>query len=297
MLPTELPNANTTSQTDMSVQENLLRYYEQNFAELPEDQKLTKLCSDAGFLKDNGKGQCFIALEEEEGPEDMQTFCREYTLPQGQEASRAIGWIRGNTKIGTVLDVKVYCHQGRYCIDIMIEYLFRDRTVSWVRVVNGINKYVTETSEEILAESAELVSHDQKLAVTLSPDSIQQIVELLIPPIVEQIVEVGLVPQERVQRVDEHMVEVLVPAISEDKEQIVDVPQMREGPAKLAEDTTVPLDKEKTAEVRQLVQSASNNYATLGCIQRSQVRHHYGTKAITPHQVITHRFPGVVSWP
>ena len=74
MVPTELPNANSTSQTDMSVQENLLRYYEQNLAELPEDQKLTKLCSDAGFLKDNGKGQCFIALEEEEGPEDMQTI-------------------------------------------------------------------------------------------------------------------------------------------------------------------------------------------------------------------------------
>ena len=31
----------------------------------------------------------------------------------------------------------------------MIESLFRDRTVSWVRIVNGINKYVTETSEEI----------------------------------------------------------------------------------------------------------------------------------------------------
>ena len=28
--------------------------------------------------------------------------------------------------------------------------LFRDKTVSWVRVVNGVNKYVSETSEEIL---------------------------------------------------------------------------------------------------------------------------------------------------
>ena len=34
-------------------------------------------------------------------------------------------------------------------MEIMIESLFRDRTVSWVRIVNGINKYVTETSEEI----------------------------------------------------------------------------------------------------------------------------------------------------
>ena len=46
-------------------------------------------------------------------------------------------------------DVKVGCHQGRYGVEIMIGSLFRDRTVSWVRIVNGINKYVTETSEEI----------------------------------------------------------------------------------------------------------------------------------------------------
>ena len=47
----EFPNVNTISQTDMSVQGNVLREYEQKFAELPEDQKLTTLCSDAGFLK------------------------------------------------------------------------------------------------------------------------------------------------------------------------------------------------------------------------------------------------------
>ena len=38
----------------------------------------------------------------------------------------------------------------------MIESLFRDRTVSWVRIVNGINKYVTETSQEILVTSVEI---------------------------------------------------------------------------------------------------------------------------------------------
>ena len=33
--------------------------------------------------------------------------------------------------------------------------LFRDRTVSWVRIVNGIDKYVTETSETISLENVE----------------------------------------------------------------------------------------------------------------------------------------------
>ena len=38
-------------------------------------------------------------------------------------------------------------------MEIMIESLFRDRTVYWLRIVNGINKYVTETSEEVLVAS------------------------------------------------------------------------------------------------------------------------------------------------
>ena len=45
--------------------------------------------------------------------------------------------------------MKVCYHQGRYGVEIMIEFLFRNRTVSRVRVVNGVNKYVTETQEEI----------------------------------------------------------------------------------------------------------------------------------------------------
>ena len=37
----------------------------------------------------------------------------------------------------------------------MVESLFRDRIVSWVRIVNGIDKYVTETSETISLEHVE----------------------------------------------------------------------------------------------------------------------------------------------
>ena len=65
-------------------------------------------------------------------------------------------WIRGNTKIGPVLDEKVCYHQGCCGVEIKIESLFRDRrTVSWVRIVNGINKYVTETSEEVSVASVD----------------------------------------------------------------------------------------------------------------------------------------------
>ena len=54
------------------------------------------------------------------------------------------------------LGCEPYPREGRYSIDIMIESLFKDRTVSWVRIENGFNKYVTETSEEILSKNVDL---------------------------------------------------------------------------------------------------------------------------------------------
>ena len=111
----------------------------------------------------------------------MKNLCREYTLPRSEEASRVRGWILGNTKVGPVLDVKVCLHQRRYGIEILIESLFRDRTVSRVRIVNGVNKYVSETSETISLEifehkvTVKLVAKAKpqpKPAVTLSSISI-----------------------------------------------------------------------------------------------------------------------------
>ena len=150
-IPTELPAADP--HTIAELQENLLQDYEHKFERLPEYQKLSKLCCDAG-LKTVEKGQLFITLEEE-GPDEMKNLCREYTLPRSEEASRVRGWILGNTKIGLALDVKVCLHQKRHGIEVMIESLFRDRTVSWVRIANGIDKYVTETSDITSLESFE----------------------------------------------------------------------------------------------------------------------------------------------
>ena len=119
-----------------------------------EDQKLSKLCCDVG-LKIVEKGQFFITLDEE-GPDEVKNLCREYTSPRNKEASRVRGWILGNTKIGPVLDVKVCFLQGRHGIEVMFNSLFRDGTVSWVRIVSGKNKYVAETSETISLEGVHL---------------------------------------------------------------------------------------------------------------------------------------------
>ena len=153
VIPTKFPIANLFSQTDVEVQGNLLREYEQKFAELLEHQKLTKLCSKAGFSKNIEKGQFFSTLDD--ALDEVKGSCREHTSLRSEESFPRGVWIRGSTKIGQVLDMKVCSHQGRYGVEIMIGSLFRDRTVSWIRIVNGINKYVTETSEEIFVAIVE----------------------------------------------------------------------------------------------------------------------------------------------
>ena len=69
-------------------------------------------------------------------------------LPRDSAASKVKGWIRGKKKIGPSLEVAVSRRHGRYGIEIMIESLIADVSCSWVMIVNGVNKYVTEMIEE-----------------------------------------------------------------------------------------------------------------------------------------------------
>ena len=56
-MPTELSTTNQTPPTDERVQGDLLRDYEQKFANLPVHLKLTKLCSSARLANTVEKGQ------------------------------------------------------------------------------------------------------------------------------------------------------------------------------------------------------------------------------------------------
>ena len=125
-----------------SDRETSCKNYEQRFERLPEDEKLSKLCSEAG-LRLVEIGQFFYALpsSREEG---HQSSCREYTMPRDQEGTRIKGWIRSNVRFGPVSDIKVCNHNGRYSIEVQVQSLFQDQTVSWVRIVNGIDKFVRE---------------------------------------------------------------------------------------------------------------------------------------------------------
>ena len=70
--------------------------------------------------------------------------CREYTLPRDEKATNPKGWIRGNTKIGPVLEVTTSCLQGKYGVEIRIESVNKDNSHSWVGISHGLNKLVTD---------------------------------------------------------------------------------------------------------------------------------------------------------
>ena len=72
-IPARLSSAET--HTNAQQRRNLVQEYERKFAQLSEDQKLSKLCCDAG-LKLVETGQYFFSLDTEEGQE-MQHLCRE----------------------------------------------------------------------------------------------------------------------------------------------------------------------------------------------------------------------------
>ena len=72
--------------------------------------------------------------------------CREYILPRDEKSSDPKGWIRGNTKMGPVLEVTTSYLPGKYGVEIRIESVNKDNSHSWVRISHGLNKLVTDLS-------------------------------------------------------------------------------------------------------------------------------------------------------
>ena len=99
-------------------------------------------------------------------------------MPRNEKETRVRRWIRKNTRIGPVLNIKVCHRDDRYSIEVQIPSLFEDKTVSWVRIANGVDKYVTESmlteKEEDTASWKPIAEARprQKLTVTLTSVSI-----------------------------------------------------------------------------------------------------------------------------
>ena len=82
------------------------------------------------------------------GEFQQKVACREYTLPQNNQSSQPKGWIRGNTRIGPILEVTTSFQHFEYGIEIRINSVNQDDSHSWVRISYGTVKYVNDSIED-----------------------------------------------------------------------------------------------------------------------------------------------------
>ena len=112
---------------------------------LPQQDRLIKICTDAGFLKTVEVGQYFMTKHTDEFSQFTEPVtCREYTLPRDEKTSDPQFWIRGNTEIGPVLEVTTSYLQGKNGVEIKIESVNNDNSHSGVKISHGLNKLVTD---------------------------------------------------------------------------------------------------------------------------------------------------------
>ena len=132
--------------------------YIQQVESLSPENKLSKFCKEAGFMRVVEVGQCFVAKDAGEFKQLQTVACREYTLPRDDKASQPKWWIRGNMRIGPVLEVTTSFQHFKYGIEIRIQSVNQDDSHSWVRISYGTVKYVNDSIEddtENLADSQE----------------------------------------------------------------------------------------------------------------------------------------------
>ena len=133
-----------TLSTDDPAQEDLLQKYRERVDRLSQQNRVIKFCTDAGFLTTLDVGQYFMTKDTEEFSQFTESVaCREYTLRRDEKSSDPKGWIRGNTKIGPVLEVTTSNLQGKYRVEIRTESINKDNSHSWIRISHGLNKLVT----------------------------------------------------------------------------------------------------------------------------------------------------------
>ena len=105
----------TLENDDPAYQNFLLQQYEERIERLSQQDRLSKFCMDAGFLKIVEVGQ-----------------------PKG--------WIQRNTRIGSVLEITTSHLYGKHGIEIRFWSLSEDNTHSWVRISHGSNKFVMDSN-------------------------------------------------------------------------------------------------------------------------------------------------------
>ena len=141
---------------DLAHKDLLFEQYGERIGKLSQQDKLSKICMDAGFLSVVENGQYFMTKDI--GEIFMQWNVVKTLFQEMKKHHNQKEWIQGNTKIGPVLEVATSYLHGKYGVEIRIWSLNRG---SWVRISHGSNKFVmnlnnteTEIQEDQLEEHA-----------------------------------------------------------------------------------------------------------------------------------------------
>ena len=129
---------------DPAYQNFVLQQYEERIEKLSQQDRLSTICMDAGFLSVVESGQYFMTKDTGDLTQFHAVACRECTLPRDDEASQPRGWIVGNTKIGPLLEVTTSYLHGKHGVEFRIMSLSRDNTDSWVKISHGSTKFVVD---------------------------------------------------------------------------------------------------------------------------------------------------------
>ena len=122
--------------------------YIQQVESLSPENKVSKFCKEAGFVRVVEAGQYFVTKDTSDFRQFSSVACREYTLPRDDPASQPKGWIQGNMRIGPVFEVTTSFQHFKYVIEIRIGSVNQDNSHSWVRMSYGTVKYVVDSIQD-----------------------------------------------------------------------------------------------------------------------------------------------------
>ena len=90
--PASLLTKTPTPSIEVPAQEDLLQKFQERVGRLSRQNRVIKICTDAGFLTTVGVGQYLMTKDTEEFSQFAESVaCREYTLPRDEKSSDTKG--------------------------------------------------------------------------------------------------------------------------------------------------------------------------------------------------------------
>ena len=123
----------------------LWQQYIERIESLSPESKVSRFCKEAGLMRIVEVGQYFVTKDTGDFRQFRSVACREYTLPRDDPSSQPKGWIQGDMRIGSLLEVTTSFKNFKYGIEIRIWSEGQDNSQSWVRISYGTIKYVIDS--------------------------------------------------------------------------------------------------------------------------------------------------------